>query len=430
MKKIKTNIKKKEYLKEEEIEGLAYQEDYEWNIIKPYPNIKKQLWHGMGGSFTESSCYNILKLPKEKQEEVLKKYFGKDGLDYNLGRISIASNDFCLESYEYTKKEDLSDFTVKKDEEYILPVLKEVLKEKDLTIIASPWSPPAFMKEEKDLYHGKKLKKEYYSLFGKYLKKFFDAYKELGIPVQYFTLQNEPNASQKWESCKYKKEELKELFSSVEKELNKEDPKLLVWDHNKENLLEVCDTLLTKSPMIKGVAFHSYMGTHSKNLELATKKYKDMLFFHTEGCQGFKEYNEEEWIFDAEMYLMDLIEDINHGAHGYIDWNLVLDRKGGPNHKENYCKSPVMLNKEENDFILTPIYYYLCHIGKFIKKGYTIIPLDTYRPDILGVAATNNERIVITLLNPCNYEIEVDVVVNEKRVHDRIESHTIVTYID
>lgn len=430
MKKIVTNIKEKKYWEEIEIKETKYNDTWEWNIVKVYPNIKKQKWYGMGGALTEASCYNILKLSKEKQEKLLYAYYGKNALDYNLGRIAIGSNDFCLNSYELVKEEDLSDFSIERDKKYIIPIIKEIQKEKNLTLIASPWSPPSFMKDNGSLFEGGKLKKEYYKSYADYLKTFIEKYGNEGIPITYLTIQNEPNAKQKWESCLFSLEEQKELLSKyVLPKFKNLDTKILLWDHNKENLFDVANYLVLENEKIAGLAFHYYQGQHSTNLDLVRTFYPNLLLFHTEGCCGYSKYNEKKWIGDAEIYLINLINDINHGLNGYIDWNIFLDFYGGPSHKENYCKSPIILNKKENDYILTPIYYYLGHIAKYIKPGDFIIPINFYRIDLLGTAAVNDKRIVVILLNTINDKIEVDVVVQQKRVHDIIAPHSIVTYV-
>lgn len=429
MKKIETNIKDKKYFEETNINFEAYDLSYEWNIVRPYPNYKKQTWYGLGGSITQSSAYNFSLLSEKKQKELLDAYFGKNGLDYHLGRISIASNDFCLHSYEYTKCKDFSDFSIEEDKKYVLPMLKEILKNKKITLVASPWSPPSWMKENKDLYYGDKLKKEYYESYVKYFNLFLKEYEKEGIDIQYLTIQNEPNASQRWESCKFTLEEQYSFLKDFLLNSLNGKTKVLVWDHNKENLVFVADKLMMSHEKIAGIAFHSYQGVHEVNLKLVHEKYPTALLFHTEGCCGFSKYEEIKWIKDAEYYLIDLISNMNSGLNGYIDWNLLLDFKGGPNHKENYCKSPIILNKEKTDFIKTPIYFYLSHISH-IRPGFVIIPLDIYRPDLFGISAKDNKSIVTTLLNSNDWEIEVDYVVNEKRVHDILKPHSIVTYVE
>lgn len=312
-----------------------------------------------------------------------------------------------------------------------MPVINNILKEKNLTFIASPWSPPKFMKTNKELYNGGKLLKKYYSIYAEYLIKFLEAYRKENININYITMQNEPYACQKWESCKYSLNEQKQfIYENLLKLLRKTDTKLLLWDHNKENLYNNINELYRADEKIAGIAYHWYSGTHLTNLELVAQKYKDSLFIHTEGACYFSNYNEKEWIKDAEMYLIDLINDMNYGMNGYVDWNILLDFNGGPNHKNNFCKSPIILNENSSDFILTPIYYYLGHISKYVEPEAKILAVDTYLPNLLVIATKKENKIVTTILNFNNETMELNLLINKTRVKDYINPHTICTYID
>lgn len=430
MKKIETNIKKHIYFEESELTSLRWNLNDEWNIVRVYPEILKQKWYGMGGSITEASCINLSKLSISKQEEFLNSYFSTSGLSYNLGRISIGSNDFCISSYEYLSDSNLDNFAITHDEELIIPTIQRILKKKKLTLIASPWSPPAFMKDNHSLFGGGKLEPQYYSLYADYLVKFLDSYQNKNIFVSYITIQNEPLAAQNWESCLYSLEEQKSfIYSYFLKKLKKTKTKLLLWDHNKENVYDVSQFLMEQEESVAGIAYHWYTGTHSTNLKLVKEKYPNALLFHTEGCCGFSIYQELEWRRDAELYLLDIISDLNEGMNGYIDWNLLLDYQGGPNHQKNYCKSPIILNEQEDNFILTPIYYYLGHVSRYFSFGCRIIPIDFYRPDLYGCASVLNDCVTIVLLNPNDYDIEVNLVLYSSVTRDTLKAHTICTYL-
>ena len=178
MKKIETNMAKKIYWQETEIEEITQTDTWEWNVIQILSDNPRQKWLRMGGTFTESSCYNIHLLSKEKQKELFEAYFSPNGLDYNWGRISIASNDFSLEPYEYLEDANLQNFSIAHDQKFILPIIKKALNYKNLTLVASPWSPPKFMKDNKSLENGGKLLPEYYALYAKYLTQFLKEYQK------------------------------------------------------------------------------------------------------------------------------------------------------------------------------------------------------------------------------------------------------------
>ena len=431
MKKYVTNIDEGIYFQEEEINELPFNDDYEWNVINIYPQLKISSWDGLGGAITEASGINYFKMSTANRQKFLEYYYSSTGLNYNLGRISIGSNDFCETSYEYCLKADLSDFNIYHDQEKIIPFLKDILAYKKITIMASPWSPPKVFKTNGSLENGGHLLPEKYPDYCKYLLMFLKAYEAENIPIAYLTIQNEPYATQRWESCLYSLDEQhlftkKYLLPMLKK--NKVNTKVFLWDHNKNNLYNVVKKLNIKDKMIAGVAFHNYAGMHFKNLELVHKDYPTYKLWCTEACQGFSEYDEKSWRRDAELYMLEMLGNINNGMTGYIDWNILLDSKGGPNHSENYCKSPIMLNAN-NEPILTPIYYYLKHLGSLITPGSDIITVDVCRPDLFVCAFKQDTTLTIIALNINDYPIEIDLVIANARFKDFLKPHSIVSYL-
>lgn len=212
-------------------------------------------------------------------------------MNYNICRLSIGSSDFNLNSYSYSNKTDLSDFSISEDMEYIIPIIKRAQKRHiGLKFLASPWSPPAFMKSNKKLTEGGKLLPEFKKAYAIYLSKFIKAYKKENINIDYMTIQNEPNAKQVWESCIYNpSEELDLLIKYIYPEFkrNNINTKLLIWDHNKEKLLtRSMASFKTTGALdkVSGIAFHWYTGDHFENIELTRNLFPDKLLIHTEGC--------------------------------------------------------------------------------------------------------------------------------------------------
>ena len=240
----------------------------------------------MGGALTGSSCYNLSSCNKDISNQILDNYFLPSESNYNICRLSIGSSDFSLNSYSYSNKSDLSDFSINEDIKYIVPIIKEALnRNNSLKFIASCWSPPAFMKTNNKLITGGKLLSDFKSVYAKYLVKFIKAYRNEGINIDYITIQNEPNAKQIWESCLYSpSEELDFIQNFLYPEFIKEkiNSKILIWDHNKESLISRYENFNINN--ISGFAFHWYTGDHFENIELLRKKYPNLLLFHTEGC--------------------------------------------------------------------------------------------------------------------------------------------------
>ncbi|MCI8636794.1 MAG: glucosylceramidase [Clostridia bacterium] len=332
--KIETNLKRNLRLHSSKIKLVPNSKKIENLIIRVEPDITFQEILGFGGALTESACYVLSTIKKDISERILDEYFSKDKLNYQFTRISIGSCDFSLDSYSYSYENDLSDFNIDRDLKYVIPIIKAAQnRNNNLQIISSPWSPPKFMKDNNNLIMGGKLLSKYKKLWANYLVKYVLSYKSYGIPIQYMTIQNEPNAKQLWESCLYSATEeadlLKNYLFPIFKE-HKLNTKFLIWDHNKDVILERClETLIDNNCLdyASGIAFHWYTGGHFESLSRLNNLFPKHLLFHTEGCTGYSHFNPQDELFNCEMYASEIMEDFNHGVNAFIDWNIVLNFK-------------------------------------------------------------------------------------------------------
>lgn len=436
VKKYETNFKRNLFWNESELNIKSYSERIENKVINIYPEIKYQELIGFGGAFTEAAGFAYSKLNDNKKKELLDDYFSSQGLNYSMGRLPIGSSDFSIKSYSYSKKSDLSDFSIDKDKEFLLPLLKDALNKRSLKLLASPWSPPSFMKSTKLLTLGGKLSNKYMQTWADYLVKYINTYNQEGINIDYMTVQNEPNAIQIWESCLYSPEEeinfvINYLYYSFVK--NNINTKIFIWDHNKEKLFTRAMTeLKSKEALdaISGIAFHWYTGDHFENIELTHDAFPDKLLFHTEGCTGYSKFNQDEEVQNGEMYAHDILGDLNAGINAFLDWNLVLDHKGGPNHKKNYCNSPIMLTEDNSSFIKNLTYYYIGHFSKFIKPQSKRIAFSRYTDKIEITSFKNNDgSIAVVLLNKNDTNYQYNLCIGDNVIHDNLDSHAIVTLV-
>ena len=325
--KIETNNNKGLYFNRSNIIPRTYTPKMENEIVNIYPNIEFQEFLGFGGAITEAAAYSYSLLSDEKKKDFMNDMFGEIG--YSLCRLTIGSCDFALDSYSYVKKNDLSDFSIERDFKYIIPFIKDALNiNPNLKFLASPWSPPKFMKNNKMLILGGKLSDKYKETYANYLSKYILAYKDAGINIDYITVQNEPNATQIWESCLYSPEEESNFVSNFlypTFKWNNIETKILIYDHNKEKLLSRAIEEFKNNNTFNatsGIAFHWYTGDHFENIELCRKLFPDKLLIHTEGCVGY------DTVFDGEnLYGYDICGDLNAGINGYIDWNILLNNK-------------------------------------------------------------------------------------------------------
>lgn len=439
MKCIVTDYAAKEYWKESE-KPLEKVEDC-MHVINLYPQITGQTIQGFGGAFTEASVHNYSRMSRKKQEEILKAYFSEEGLRYNMGRTHINSCDFGLGNYAYVEEGDdrLETFSIAHDEAQMIPMILKAMKEtgEEMVFLASPWSPPAFMKTNGEMNHGGKLKKEYYQTWADYFVKYIRAYEAAGIKISYVTVQNEPMAVQTWDSCIYETEEEKEFVKNyLGPTLQKEGLshiKIFVWDHNKEELVNRVSPIFEDaeaSQYITGAAVHWYTGDHFEAIEAIKAKYPDKEVFFTEGCVEYSRFADSGEVQKAEMYAHDMLGNLKAGISAFLDWNLLLDEKGGPNHVGNFCAAPLMCCPEADELEKRLSYYYIGHFSRYIKRGAKKIAVTRYSDQIEAVGFLNpdGERVLV-VLNKTEKEAEITIRENGMGGMYTIKPHTIATFI-
>lgn len=181
------------------------------------------------------------------------------------------------------------------------------------------------------------------------------------------------------------------------------DVKINIWDHNKEKILErAAESFGVEGAReaVDGIAFHWYTGEHFDALAEVRRQYPDKELIFTEGCVEYSRLAADDQVRHAEMYAHDIIGDFNAGMNGFIDWNLILDQQGGPNHVGNYCDAPVMCDVDADTIDVKRSYYYIGHFSRFIRPGAKRILVSKYSPDIEATAFRNEDGgKVLVLLN-------------------------------
>jgi glucosylceramidase len=411
------------------------------------PSKSFQTMLGIGGALTDASAEVFYKLPKDKQKELLTAYYDKNkGIGYTLGRTNIQSCDFSSESYSYVSNSDpaLKTFNISHDQKYRIPFIKEIIAAAGgkLTMFVSPWSPPAFMKTNNDVLHGGKLKHEFDQSWANFYVKFIRAYEKVGIPVWGLSVQNEPMATQKWESCIYTAEEERDFVKNfLGPTLHKEgmaNKKLIIWDHNRDLLYQRASTVLEDPEAAKyvwGVGFHWYetwtgAGPNFESTRLVHQAFPDKNLIFTEGC--VESYNADklgDWAL-GERYGTSLINDFNAGTVGWTDWNILLDDKGGPNHVGNFCFAPVHADLQTGKLVYTNSFYYLGHFSKFIRPGAKRIAASASRDKLLTTAYVNPDgKIAVVVMNKTDEKIDYSLWIKGKAAKVSSAPHSIATLI-
>ncbi|MCG2616131.1 glycosyl hydrolase [Terrimonas sp. NA20] len=411
------------------------------------PTKTFQTMLGIGGAITDASAETLAKLPKDKQEEIMKAYYDPvNGIGYTLARTNIHSCDFSSGSYTYIKEGDkeLASFSVDHDKQYRIPMIKQAiaLAGGKLTTYASPWSPPGFMKDSTHMLQGGKLKPEYYQAWGNYFAKFIKAYEKEGIPIWGVSVQNEPMAKQTWESCIYTAEEEGEfLKTSLGPILEKEglkDKKVIIWDHNRDLIYQRVSTTLSDPEVAKyvwGIGYHWYetwTGSDMmfENLKRVAETFPDKHLLFTEGCaESFNPTRLSAWAL-GERYGMSMINDFNAGTVGWTDWNVLLDEIGGPNHVGNFCFAPVHGDTKTGKVHYTNSYYYIGHFSKFIKPGARRIIASSNRTDLLTTGFVNEDgKVAVVVMNKGSKSLPYNLWIGGKAVEIISKPHSIATLV-
>ena len=428
-------------VEEVDISHLLTTKSIESPTIKLYKNETRQEILGFGGAFTEAAASVYNKLDTEKKGEIIKAYFGEQGNDYSMARTHINSCDFSLGNYSYCDTPgdtELNYFSISRDKELLIPFVQDAMDHANtpIHILASPWSPPAWMKTNGQMNHGGKIKDEYRAAWASYFCKYINAYEKEGIPIWGISVQNEPAAKQRWDSCIYTAEEerdfIRDYLGPALESRNLLDKKVIIWDHNRDIMVERARTVLNDPEAAKyvwGTGFHWYNGDHFDAVQKVHDEFPGKHLIFTEGCQ---ENGPHIGSWDlGERYATSIINDLNRWTVAWIDWNLILDERGGPNHVGNYCSAPIIVDIRSQDILYQSSYYYLGHFSRFIKRGDKIIGCECKTDDLLALAAVNTSGIVTAVvMNKKDVSAEFKYQNGDTNIPLSIPGRSIVTLVD
>jgi glucosylceramidase len=298
------------------------------------------------------------------------------------------------------------------------------------------------MKTNKNMLQGGSLLPEYYDAWAHYYVKFIKAYEAIGIPIWGLTIQNEPMATQRWESCIYTaKEERDFLKNHLGPIMEKEglgDKKIIVWDHNRDLIVNRANTILGDPDAAKyawGIGFHWYetwtgSDPNYNNLGLVKDSYPDKELVFTEGCNERFDPEKYQYWPNAERYGNSMINDFNNGTVAWTDWNILLDERGGPNHVENFCFAPIHGDTGTDELVYTPTYYYIGHFSKFIKPGAKRISTACSRSFLISTTFRNTDGSFATVIMNENDEmIEYNFYVYDQEIELSIPARAMQTIV-
>ena len=439
--------------------------------IKLAPTQKFQTITGFGGSFTESTASLLNRLGKENRAKVIEAYFGESGAKYSLTRTHMNSCDFSLKNYSYAPVEKdmmLDNFSIEEDRDDLIPMIKEAMavSKEGFKIISSPWTAPPWMKDNND-WKGGKLLPEYYETWALFFSKYIEAYKAEGIDIWGFTVENEPLGNDSnWESMHYTPDEMTDFVKNhLGPQLENEghQVKILGYDQNRGEELKDWANSMYKDDASKkyfdGMAVHWYASTYDyfpEALQYAHDAAPEKHLIQSEACVDSEvpKWEDDSWYWAKEStdwgwdwapekdkhlhpkyapvnrYARDIIGCLNNWVDGWVDWNMVLDRQGGPNWAKNWCTAPVIVDPDKDEVYLTPLYYTLSHFSKYIRPGAKRIGFEQSRDDIMVTAAQNPDgSFIVILFNEGEQAQSIKLLLGEQAREFNINPQAIQTIV-
>lgn len=325
--------------------------------------------------------------------------------------------------------------------------------------------------------YGGSLQQEHYRTYARYLVKYLKAYQDQGIQIWGLTPVNEPCGNNgQWESLHFTPNQQNDFVKNhLGPQLQAQGfagVKLLVYDQNRDRMEEWAETLFADSetaPYCFGIAVHWYSSTFRVYEDVFTRvhaRFPEKRIIHTEGCiddlgrdapagigdpAGFKESgwfgndafwwnaNATDWAYTSDWegvdpedhpiytpvhrYARDIIVGLNNWLNGWVDWNIVLDRDGGPNHAGNFCGAPIMIDTATGEIHYTPLFYILSQLSRTIRPGDRAVTCEVKRgsvgaDDLHGCATLNRDNLLaVQLLNTTKEPLQLSLHV-EGRVAD------------
>lgn len=428
------------------------------------PEVTYQKILGLGGAFTESSAYLLNRLGQANRNRILEAYFSEAGANYSLARTHINSCDFSLGHYSYALVPDdktLDHFSIEEDREDLIALIKDAQKisKTGFKIIASPWTAPPWMKDNQR-WIGGKLLPEYRDTWALFFSKYIKAYEKEGIDIWGITVENEPNGNgNNWESMHFTPQEMTDFVQRyLGPKLEQEGlghVKILGYDQNRAELKTWVDEMFkdeNTSKYFAGTAIHWYESTWDyfpDALQYAHQKAPHKYLIQTEACVDAEvpKWNDDAWYWSKEAtdwgwdwaptdqkhlhpkyvpvfrYARDIIGCLNNYVDGWLDWNMVLDKQGGPNWFKNWCVAPVIADPENDAVYFTPLYYTMAHFSKFIRPEALRIGFENPDNDLMVTAVKNTDgSVVAVVFNPTEQEKLLKITLEGQAIYSKISA--------
>jgi len=369
---------------------------------------KFQTIDGFGFTLTGGSALLIQQMEPKARKALLQELFGQstNAISISYLRISVGASDLSEAVFSYNDLPNgetdtlLHQFNLSRDTIHLIPLLKQILAiNPTIKLMATPWSPPTWMKTNR-LSMGGSLIPQYYNTYARYLLKYIQAMKVKGILIDALTIQNEPehggnNPSMLMsadEQARFIKHHLGPLFKE-----HAVKTKIVIWDHNCDHpefpihILNDADA----NQYIDGTAFHLYGGDIAA-LSTVKNTHPNKNIYFTEQWTGSKGSFEGDLKWHVKNVLLGALQ--NHSKI-VLEWNLANDGSFGPHTPGGCTECKGALTIDGSTITRNVAYYIIAHAAKFVPPGSVRVQSNSM-PNIESVAfLTPKGDTILILLN-------------------------------
>ena len=389
---------------------------------------------GFGSALTDASCFLLDSMTPETRQRFLADTFSPTAMNLSVGRTTIGASDYSRDVYSYDDTPGdsaMQHFSIAHDEGYILPMLREMRRlNPELFLLASPWSPPGWMKTYGSMLGGWM---QYKSMapYALYLCRYLEAYRAAGVPIQALTCQNEIETDQGGSMpATYWPPELESDFirDHLGPMLRSRNDKVQVWllDHNynlwKRVRWQMQDPALR--PFVDGVAWHGYLGTPDMMSRLHDAV-PSLPFFWTEGGP---DYTDPKYSYDWVRWGSTFAGVLSNGCRAIITWNLLLDQQGKPNIGPFSCGGLVTLNTD-GSLTMSGQYWALRHLSQHVRRGALRLGSHTDSSELNHLAFANPDGSLVLVLTNSGEERNVRIVIDSREISLQLDRSSVSTVV-
>ena len=406
--------------------------------VEIFPEVHLQNIDGFGYTLTGGSAQLIRQMDTTARANLLNEVFGcgEDGNCTSFLRLSMGASDLdeSVFSYDDTNNNEpdpeLNGFTLSKDTVHLIPVLKEIFAiNPNIKLMATPWSAPAWMKDNNSSKGGSLLKK-YEGSYAAYFVKYYQSMAQQGINIHAFTIQNEPhhggnNPSMVMEADQQSRFIAQNLGPAFAE--HQIPAKIIIWDHNCDEASYPIEVLKDEKarPYIDGSAFHLYAGDISALSEVHQACPEKNLYF-TEQWTGAKGEFGGDLLWHVKNVVIGSLRNWSKIA---LEWNLANDPGFGPHTPGGCTECKGALTIDGSHYEKNVSFYIIGHITKFVPPGSQVIK-SLIPEGLSGVTLKTPEgKIVMLLLNEFGQSKSFNITIDGKSAKTEIPANGVVTYV-